>query len=82
MSTSRSDLQRQLTALAAKTPAMVRNYPEDRFFVAFACEADSILEGSAPADHEWVLNEIDEILFAIGKQRTDIWPPDVLPPAI
>ena len=81
MAKSRSELEKQISALAAQTPAMVRDHPDDAdFFPAFAGESDVILDGAGPDDVEWVLTEIDSILAVNGKLRLDIAPSDDLPP--
>jgi hypothetical protein len=82
MATSRSDLEKQLALLAAQTPELVRDNPDDAdFFPAFAGESDDILDGAGPDDVDWALYEIDKILAANGKLRTDVAPSDDLPPS-
>lgn len=82
MATSRDDLEMQLAALSAQMPALVREHPDDAdFYPAFAGEADAILDGAGPADYEWGLGEVDKMLAANGKLRSDESPSDDLPPS-
>jgi hypothetical protein len=67
---TRDHAQALLQLLDQLLPALIADNPDDAdFWPAFAGEADVILDGVGPEDHEWASKAIDELLTKHGKEH-------------